>query len=199
MKKLLSGLIVVLMVSLLGHSFNAEAASYEKIIYDKAVNLKGVVNQSKRNDGINSKMYKTSSSVKYLGSAKKYDKKTLIITREGKTARAKWYYCKLGNTTIGWIDSRAFTNIGKPTIADTVPALWNSKKAIITTKPKALPQQPTFSKKIVLEIGMKFVILPVISANGDLIQSSLKKVLELQLAFTEQALLLDKRGTLVRN
>lgn len=41
MKKLLSGLIVVLMVSLLGHSFNAEAASYEKIIYDKAVNLKG--------------------------------------------------------------------------------------------------------------------------------------------------------------
>lgn len=90
MKKLLSGLIVVLMVSLLGHSFNAEAASYEKIIYDKAVNLKGVVNQSKRNDGINSKMYKTSSSVKYLGSAKKYDKKTLIITREGKTARAKW-------------------------------------------------------------------------------------------------------------
>lgn len=48
MKKLLSGLIIVLMVSLLGHSFNAEAASYEKIIYDKAVNLKGVVNQSKR-------------------------------------------------------------------------------------------------------------------------------------------------------
>lgn len=175
MKKLLSGLIIVLMVSLLGHSFNAEAASYEKIIYDKAVNLKGVVNQSKRNDGINSKMYKTSSSVKYLGSAKKYDKKTLIITREGKTARAKWYYCKLGNTTIGWIDSRAFTNVGKPTIADTVPALWNSKRQSSPQNQRILPQQPTFSKKIVQEIGMKFVILPVILANGDLIQSSLKK------------------------
>lgn len=137
MKKLLSGLIIILMISLLGHSFNAEAATYEKIIYDKAVNLKGVVNQSKRNDGINSKMYKTSKDVKYLGSAKKYNKKTLIITREGKTARAKWYYCKLGNTNIGWIDARAFTNVGKPTIADTVPALWNSKKAIITTKPKS--------------------------------------------------------------
>lgn len=50
-----------------------------------------------------------------------------------------------------------------------------------------------------LDTTLKFVILPVISANGDLIQSSLKKVLELQLAFTEQALLLDKRGTLVQN
>lgn len=74
-----------------------------------------------------------------------------------------------------------------------------AKKQLSPQNQKALPQQPTFSKKIVLEIGMKFVILPVISANGDLIQSSLKKVLELQLAFTEQALLLDKRGTLVRN
>lgn len=35
MKKLLSGLIVVLMVSLLGHSFNAEAASYEKSFMTK--------------------------------------------------------------------------------------------------------------------------------------------------------------------
>lgn len=138
MKKLLSGLIIVLMVSLLGHSFNAEAATYDKIIYDKAVNLKGVVNQSKRNDGIRSKMYNVSKDSKLLGYAKKYDKKTLIITREGKTSRgAKWYYVKLGNTNIGWIDALAFKNVGKPTIADTVPALWNSKKAIITTKPKS--------------------------------------------------------------
>lgn len=137
MKKLLSGLIIILMISLLGHSFNAEAASYDKIIYDKAVNLKGVVNQSKRNDGIRTKMYNVSKDSKLLGFAKKYNKKTLIITREGKTARAKWYYCKLGNTNIGWIDARAFTNVGKPSIADTVPALWNSKKAIITTKPKS--------------------------------------------------------------
>ncbi|MBC8932180.1 SH3-like domain-containing protein, partial [Escherichia coli] len=61
--------------------------------------------------------------------------------------RAKWYYCKLGNTTIGWIDSRAFTNVGKPTIADTVPALWNSKKAIITTKPKNTTATTYFFQK----------------------------------------------------
>ncbi len=80
MKKLLSGLIIVVMISLLGNSFTAEAATYDKIIYDKAVNLKGVVNQSKRNDGIRSKMYNVSSDSKLLGYAKKYDKKTLIIT-----------------------------------------------------------------------------------------------------------------------
>ncbi|MCH2743524.1 GW dipeptide domain-containing protein, partial [Listeria monocytogenes] len=73
--------------------------------------------------------------------------KPLLITREGKTASAKWYYCKLGNTTIGWIASRAFTNIGKPTIADAVPALWNRKKAIITTKPKSTTATTYFFKK----------------------------------------------------
>lgn len=44
MKKLLSGLIIVLMVSLFGYFFNVEVVFYEKIIYDKVVNLKGVVN-----------------------------------------------------------------------------------------------------------------------------------------------------------
>lgn len=143
-------------------------------------------------------MYKTSSSVKYLGSAKKYDKKTLIITREGKTARAKWYYCKLGNTTIGWIDSRAFTNIGKPTIADAVPALWNSKKQLSPQNQKALPQQPTFSKN---SAGNWYEVRHFTSHIGKwgFDPKFSEKVLELQLAFTEQALLLDKRGTLVQN
>lgn len=77
-----------------------------------------------------------SSSVKYFGLVKKYDKKMLIIMCEGKIVRVKWYYCKLGNIIIGWIDLCVFMNVGKLIIVDIVLVFWNSKKVIIIIKLK---------------------------------------------------------------
>ncbi|WP_162921775.1 GW domain-containing glycosaminoglycan-binding protein [Listeria costaricensis] len=106
------GLFTALLLLILTQgTWETHAASYDTISNQKAIHASGKVEQQTRNDGIWNEIYATSASASYQGSMKNYQGKTLQLTQEATTVKAKWYYVKDGSKALGWVDARAFTNV----------------------------------------------------------------------------------------
>ncbi|WP_239255628.1 GW domain-containing glycosaminoglycan-binding protein [Listeria ilorinensis] len=111
-KKAKWGLFVALLLVILTQAVSeVYAASYDVISGQKPIHASGKVEQQTRNDGIWNEIYATSANARYQGSMKNYQGKTLQLIKEATTVKAKWYYVKDGNKSLGWVDARAFTNV----------------------------------------------------------------------------------------
>ncbi|MBC1921011.1 GW domain-containing glycosaminoglycan-binding protein [Listeria grayi] len=100
---------------------------YDTILYNKAVNYKRTILNSKTYY-FYSDIYHTNPKVKKLENAGNYANKEVQVVREAKTDRATWLQVKYGTRILGWVNKNAGTIYDPITSQKNVQVNAQSKK-----------------------------------------------------------------------